>query len=211
VALDRFDGVQTQVLGLSVDSTDCLRAWAESLGGVTYPLLSDFWPHGQVAQMYGVLRKQGYSERALFIIDKQGIVRYVDVHDIDEQPDNEVLFAELAKLEPAGAAAWAVKQAAAESAIVAAEPVAPAAPQPTGERTVTMYCTPWCPGCRRARIYLQERGIKYTEVDISKDRAAAARVRGWARGYETTPIFDIGGTIIVEFNVAKVEAALGLS
>ena len=84
--------METQVLGLSVDSTDCLRAWAESLGGITYPLLSDFYPHGQVAQRYGVLRAEGFSERAIFIIDKKGIIRYVDVHDIDEQPDNEVLF-----------------------------------------------------------------------------------------------------------------------
>ena len=68
----RFEGVQTQVLGLSVDSTDCLRAWAESLGGITYPLLSDFYPHGQVAERYGVLRGVGSSERAIFVIDKSG-------------------------------------------------------------------------------------------------------------------------------------------
>ena len=76
-----------------------MHAWAESLGGITYPLLSDFWPHGQVAQKYGVLRSEGYSERAIFIVDRTGIIRYVDVHDIDEQPDNEVLFRELAEIE----------------------------------------------------------------------------------------------------------------
>ena len=97
--------MQTQVLGLSVDSPDCLRAWAESLGGITYPLLSDFYPHGQVAQLYGVLRPEGYTERAIVVIDKQGAIRYVDVHDISQQPDNDELFQVLAELEPAAAAA----------------------------------------------------------------------------------------------------------
>jgi len=75
------------------------RAWAETLGGISYPLLSDFWPHGEVAKKYGIFRsEQGMSERALFIIDKQGVVRYIDVHELREQPDEEVLFEELAKL-----------------------------------------------------------------------------------------------------------------
>jgi len=104
----------------------------------------------------------------------------------------------LAELEPAAAAA----QRAAEANIPAPEP-------PKGD--VIMYCTPWCPACRRARAYLAEKGIKYTEVDISKDRAAAARVRGWARGFETTPAFDIKGTIIVDFDQAKVAKALGIA
>ena len=49
--------------------------------------------------MFGVLRTDGRSERAIFIIDKNGLIRYVDVHDIDDQPDNEILFAELEKIE----------------------------------------------------------------------------------------------------------------
>ncbi len=194
--------METQVLGLSVDSTDCLRAWAESLGGITYPLLSDFYPHGQVAQRYGVLRAEGFSERAIFIIDKKGIIRYVDVHDIDEQPDNEVLFAELAKIEPELARAWAIRAMAAAKAL-------PPAPRPEAE--VIMYCTSWCPSCRRARLWLKEKGISYIEIDITKDRTAAARVRGYANGNETTPCFDVKGTIILNFDVPKLEKALGLA
>ena len=141
VALDRFDG-WTQVLGLSVDSVPCLQAWAESLTGITYPLMSDFFPHGKVAQTYGVLRSEGYSERALFIIDKQGVIRYIDVHDIDHQPDNEVLFAELEKLEPYYAAQYAARIAAKKK---------PEPQTPTNPATdVMLYCTPWCPACRRA-------------------------------------------------------------
>ena len=62
-------------------------------------MLSDFWPHGEVAQRYGVLRKEGYSERALFIVDKEGIIRYIDIHNIDDQPSNQVLFDVLKGLE----------------------------------------------------------------------------------------------------------------
>lgn len=193
--------MQTQVLGLSVDSPDCLRAWAESLGGITYPLLSDFYPHGQVAQLYGVLRPEGYTERAIVVIDKQGAIRYVDVHDISQQPDNDELFQVLAELEPAAAAALK----AAETKAAAAAP----APKST-QADVTIYCTPWCGDCRRARAWLKEQGITYVEVDISRDRAAAAQVRAWANGFETTPTFDIKGTIIVDWRQAEVAQALGL-
>ncbi len=148
-----------------------------------------------------MLRGEGYSERALFVIDKQGVVRYVDVHNIDEQPDNEVLFQVLAEIEPALAAAY---QAAEAQKAAAAQP----APEPAGD--VIMYCTSWCPACRRARAFLAENGIAYTEIDITKDRAAAARVRGWANGYETTPTFDIRGTIVVDFKLEQVKKALGM-
>ena len=55
-------------------------------------LLSDFWPHGEVAQAYGVLREQGYAERATFIVDKEGVIRFMHVYDLNELPDNEELF-----------------------------------------------------------------------------------------------------------------------
>ena len=155
-----------------------------------------------MAQQFGVLRSDGKSERALFIIDKKGVIRYVDVHDIDEQPDNEVLFGELARIEPQLAQAWSAK------AVAAAQAMAPAV---RPEADVIMYCTSWCPGCKRARVWLKEKGIPFVEIDITKDRAAAGRVRGYANGNETTPCFDIKGTIILNFDLPKVEKALGLS
>jgi len=185
--------MQTQVLGLSVDSVPSLKAWSESLGGITYPLLSDFYPHGQVAQAYGVLRPEGKAERAIFVIDKLGVIRYVDVHDIETQPDNDLLFHVLAELEP---------QVAGSKAIV--DPP----PEPEPKADVVMYCTPWCPECRLARVYLQEHSINYVEVDISKDRAAARRVREWAGGNETTPTFNIKGRIIVNYDRTKLDKAL---
>jgi glutaredoxin len=79
-----------------------------------------------------------------------------------------------------------------------------------GASEVILYCTPWCPGCRSARAFLNEHRIEYTEVDISRDRAAAARVRGWANGNETTPTFDIGGEIVVDWDKQRVAELLGI-
>jgi len=56
------------------------------MGKLWFPVLSDFWPHGAVAKKFGVLRSNGVSERALFVINKKGIIRYIDVHDINKRP-----------------------------------------------------------------------------------------------------------------------------
>jgi peroxiredoxin (alkyl hydroperoxide reductase subunit C) len=68
------------------------------MGDLWFPVLSDFWPHGGVAKKYGVLRSDGTSERAVFVIDKKGIIRYIDVHDINKRPQLEDLIKELEKL-----------------------------------------------------------------------------------------------------------------
>lgn len=97
--LDRFREYDAQVLGISVDSVPCNIAWAKSLGGISYDLLSDFHPKGEVAQAFGAYRaNDGISERALFIVDKEGRFAHVDIHDIADQPDNEELFEVLRKL-----------------------------------------------------------------------------------------------------------------
>lgn len=90
--LEKFEGLNTQVLGISVDSTFSHEAWQKSLGGISYPLLADFYPHGEVNEKYGVLRSEGISERSLFIIDKEGIIKFIDIHPIDKQPENAELF-----------------------------------------------------------------------------------------------------------------------
>lgn len=97
--LSRFQDADTQVLGISVDSIPSHIAWAKSLGGITYPLLSDFEPKGAVAKSFGAFRgADGITERALFVIDKQGKVVFKDIHDISKQPDNEVIHDLLRKL-----------------------------------------------------------------------------------------------------------------
>ena len=185
--------MDTQVLGISVDSVPCLTAWAKDLGGITYPLLSDFWPHGGVAQQFGVLRSEGFTERAIFVIDKQGIIRYVDVHDIDLQPSNDELRRVLRAIDPA------VRD---RPEIPEPEPV----PLPHGG--IVMYCTKWCPDCKQARAWLAEHHLPYTEVDITSTPGAGKQVEQWGNGNRTTPTFDIDGTIIVDFDLPRLKEVL---
>src|SRR5579884_1245606 len=97
--LSRFQDFDTEVVSISMDSHYSLNTWAKSMG-TSFPLLSDFYPQGQVVDAYGVRHKAGMPERALFVIDKQGIIRYIEVmHAPAEMPDNEDLFEALRKLE----------------------------------------------------------------------------------------------------------------
>ena len=74
---NEFRACDTQILGVSVDSRFCHDNWAKSLGGISFPLLQDFHPKGDVAKKYGVfLEDKGIIDRATVIIDKQGVVRY---------------------------------------------------------------------------------------------------------------------------------------
>lgn len=98
VAKEIFEKNNAVVLGISVDNAPTLKAWTQQMGNLWFVVLSDFWPHGAVAKEYGVLRTDGMAERALFVIDKQGVIRYVDVHDIGKLPRLEVLVKELEKL-----------------------------------------------------------------------------------------------------------------
>jgi len=76
----------TVVMGVSVDNTWALDAFARQTG-IDFPILSDFYPHGAVAEKYGVLLPNGVCERAVIGIDKDGVVRYIDVHAILEVPE----------------------------------------------------------------------------------------------------------------------------
>jgi glutaredoxin len=160
--------------------------------------LSDFYPHGKIAQLYGVLRPDGTSERAIFVIDKQGMIRYVDVHDIDQQPDNEELFRVLAEIEPALAAAQKQLEARILSQVEGTQ------------AEVIMYCTSWCPDCRRAREFFRSQHIDYQQINIMHDREAAQRLREWTGGDEITPTFTINGTVLIGYSEAKLRALLGL-
>lgn len=90
----RLNRAETVVLGVSVDPQPAKTAWAASLGPISFDLLSDFYPHGEVARKYGVFRAaDGFSERAVFVIDKGGRIAWSKVYDIPQQPDNDELFA----------------------------------------------------------------------------------------------------------------------
>ncbi|MFP4071889.1 MAG: peroxiredoxin [Desulfovibrionales bacterium] len=99
IAQELFVQNDAVLLGISVDNVPTLWAWTQAMGELWFPVLSDFWPHGEVAQELGILRGDGMAERALFVIDKKGVIRYIDVHDINDKPRLEVLIQELEKLE----------------------------------------------------------------------------------------------------------------
>ena len=86
--LDWFVQHDTHVLGISVDAVPSKVEWAKSLGGISFDLLSDFHPHGAVAEAYGVEREDGISERAVFVVDKRGTVVFAKIFDIPTLPDN---------------------------------------------------------------------------------------------------------------------------
>lgn len=97
--LNRFASYDTQVIGISMDGRPALAAWGKSLG-LTFPLLADFHPQGAVADQYGVRHVSGMPERALIVIDKAGVIRWIHVHrPLGETPDNEELFEVLRKLD----------------------------------------------------------------------------------------------------------------
>ena len=99
IVQELFDQSDALLLGITVDNIPTLFAWANQMGKLWFPVLSDFWPHGAVAARYGVLRSDGVSERALFIIDKKGIIRYIFVSDINKRPPLEDLMKALGKLQ----------------------------------------------------------------------------------------------------------------
>lgn len=202
-----------------------MKSWAESLGGINYPLLSDFWPHGAVAERYGVLRQEdGISERAIFVLDRQGIIRYIDVHDIADQPDNDEIINVLRQLEredaPVDPGALAVSSGVYFD-LEDADELSPAEPdaaeavveEPEEEEQVplgrlVLYCARWCKDCKKAKAWLDERGLVYEEVDIDFDMDARAQVRKWANGYLITPTFKVDEEIVLDFDAPKLEAAL---
>jgi peroxiredoxin (alkyl hydroperoxide reductase subunit C) len=98
IAREIFDENDAILLGITVDNLPTLFAWTNQMGKLWFPVLSDFYPHGASAAKFGVLRSDGVSERALFVIDKKGVIRYIDVHDINKRPPLDALVRELEKL-----------------------------------------------------------------------------------------------------------------
>lgn len=130
------------------------------------------------------------------MIDKKGIIRYVDVHDIDDQPDNEILFKEIEKVEPILSAVYRARMASMIS-------------EPIPEDDIVVFCTPWCPDCKKLRQYLDQCGESFSEVDISRNLEGAKLVRQWCGGKEITPVIQIRGSEpIVDFDPEKIDAAL---
>jgi peroxiredoxin len=90
---ERFEKLNTVALGISIDTVPSKKAWAKELGIKYTRLLSDFWPHGEVANLYGIFReKEGFSERTNIIIDEKQQVVFVKVYPIAQLPDIEEII-----------------------------------------------------------------------------------------------------------------------
>ncbi|UCD31683.1 MAG: peroxiredoxin [Desulfobacterales bacterium] len=98
IVQDIFEQNDATLIGITVDNIPTLHAWTNQMGDLWFNVLSDFWPHGGVSDQFGVLRTDGVSERALFVIDKEGIIRYAHVSDINKRPNLQDLIKVLEKL-----------------------------------------------------------------------------------------------------------------
>ncbi len=98
IVQDLFAEHNAVLLGITVDNIPTLYSWTRQMGNLWFEVLSDFWPHGAVASRYGILRSDGVAERAIIIIDQKGIIRYIDVHDINERPPLESIIRQLEML-----------------------------------------------------------------------------------------------------------------
>lgn len=98
-----FEALNAQVLDISVDSIPSHIAWREKeVGPVQVPLCADFYPHAEVTRKFGILREgppvPGISERAAFIVDKNGTIAFARVYGISQLPDIEELIQALRQL-----------------------------------------------------------------------------------------------------------------
>ncbi|WP_022668690.1 peroxiredoxin [Desulfospira joergensenii] len=100
IAKPLFQAQDTILLGITVDNRPTLFAWTREMDGLWFPVLSDFWPHGKVSDSYGVLRTDGTSERALFLVDKKGILRFIHVSDINIRPELGYIIQAIKGLKP---------------------------------------------------------------------------------------------------------------
>ncbi|KIG18560.1 Alkyl hydroperoxide reductase subunit C-like protein [Enhygromyxa salina] len=101
---EELRAAHTQVIGISIDTVYCHAAWAEQLGGVSFPLISDFHPKGEIAKSMGVyLADRGITDRATVILDAGGTVRYAQSVGPPNRRDVEALVAECQAID----ASWA--------------------------------------------------------------------------------------------------------
>ena len=103
ICRDKFAGLDAQVVDISVDSIPSKIAWQKKEIGLMHtPMCADFYPHGEVSERFGILRKEqpfpGICERAVFIVDKMGKIAFARIYPLDQAPNNEELLAALKKI-----------------------------------------------------------------------------------------------------------------
>jgi peroxiredoxin len=91
--------LNVEILQISADTLPSLKVWAEQLGGIPFPLLSDYWPHGAVGKAYGVFNdERGMDKRSAFVLDPQGVVRYAKTYEPGSIPESKELLEQLGKI-----------------------------------------------------------------------------------------------------------------
>lgn len=101
--MDEFERLHSQVLAVSCDPVASKEAWGKWLGGISYPLVSDFWPHGEMCIAYGVFNPEfGRPDRSFFVVDKQGIIRWMRIFKPGELPDTVPLLDALRAIDAPG-------------------------------------------------------------------------------------------------------------
>ena len=97
--MKQFEAKGAQLLGLSCDPVPALKVWAQSMGGIGYPLMSDFYPHGKASQDLGIFNADaGFPQRSVTIIDSAGVVRLCNIYPAGTLPQAEVVLGELVSL-----------------------------------------------------------------------------------------------------------------
>jgi mycoredoxin-dependent peroxiredoxin len=98
--LPRYDNDDTRTLAISVGPPPTHKVWATQ-SGFTFPVLSDFWPHGAVSQAYGVFNDgTGFANRGTFVVDRTGVIRFAELKEPGEARDQTLWTAALAALTP---------------------------------------------------------------------------------------------------------------
>ena len=179
---DRFSAANTVVLGISVDSKFCHAGWAQSLGGISFPLLADFQPKGAVAQAYGLyLDEPGITDRATVIIDAGGVVR----HASSVGPGGQRDIAELAGL--------------CEEVNTKYEGDLPAAVAPAGLGDAALYVKSLCGFSAWALQARDNLGLAETlpVKNVTEDAAAMETLKA-ATGKEQAPCLIVNGEALLE-------------
>ena len=183
--LPRFRAAHTQVLGVSIDSIHCHANWARDLGGVSFPLLADFHPKGEVAASYGTyLEDAGLTDRATVLIDSGGTVR----HASSVTPAGERDIAELAAL----------------CERVDREAGTPTQPLPEPRALggdAVLYVKSPCGFSRRAQVAVDNVHARDLTVRNASDDPAILAALRKASGAETAPCLVLDGQPVSESDV----------
>jgi hypothetical protein len=180
---DRLRAAHTMACGISIDTTYCHSAWAEQLGGISFPLISDFHPKGEIAEAFGLyLADKGITDRATVLIDADGTVR----HATSVTPAGRREMTELVALCEEIDAAW-------PTALPAA--VAPPGLPDGAKLYIKDRCmfSRWAL-CARANLHLDD---TLPVINVSRDPAALAELQQRG-GKSQAPALAIGDTIMYE-------------